>query len=78
MDVPREVQAVRQHLDASVVGLTHDEVLAQSILFLFAGYDTTATTLAFVAYSLAVNPECQDKLIAEIDDVMKGQVCMHQ
>jgi cytochrome P450 len=54
--------------------LTHDEVLAQSILFLFAGYDTTATTLAFIAYSLAVNPECQDKLIAEIDDVMKGQV----
>jgi cytochrome P450 len=59
----------------SVAGLTHDEVLAQSILFLLAGYDTTATTLSFVGYSLAVNPECQDKLIAEIDNLMQGQVC---
>jgi cytochrome P450 len=75
-DVPHEAKTVRQNLDATVAGLTHDEVLAQSILFLLAGYDTTATTLAFLGYSLAINAECQDKLIAEVDDVMNGQVCM--
>lgn len=55
-------------------GLTHEEVLAQGIMFLMVGYETTATTLAFLAYLLAVNSDCQDKLIAEIDDVMQGQV----
>jgi cytochrome P450 len=54
-------------------GLTHEEVLAQSILFILAGYDTTASTLSFFGYLLAVNSDCQEKLIAEIDSVMKDQ-----
>lgn len=32
-----------------------------------AGYDTTANTLTFASYSLATNPDVQDKLIEEID-----------
>lgn len=55
-------------------GLTHDEVLAQGIFFFIAGYETTSNTLAFLGYLLAVNGDCQDKLLAEIDDVMQGQV----
>lgn len=58
-------------------GLTHEEVLAQSLLFFFAGYETTANTLSLFAYCLAVNQDCQDKLIAEIDQVMQGQVSGH-
>lgn len=48
-------------------GLTNDEILANSIIFMIAGYETTATTLVWLTYDLMVNPEVQEKLIAEID-----------
>jgi len=54
-------------------GLTHEEVLAQSIVFLLTGFDTTANTLSFIGYLLALYTDCQDKLLAEIDNVMAGQ-----
>ncbi|XP_067143009.1 cytochrome P450 3A24-like [Centruroides vittatus] len=46
-----------------------DEMLAQCVLFLFAGIETTTNTLAFVVYYMALNDECQIKLIEEIDEV---------
>ena len=54
--------------------LTNSEILAQSILFLLAGSETTATTLGWVSFSLAVNPGCQAKLIEEIDSVLEKHV----
>jgi len=54
--------------------LTHAEIIAQGILFFLGGFENTANTLSLLAYQLAVNTECQDKLISEIDDVMKEQV----
>lgn len=48
-------------------GLTEDEILSNAVFFLLAGYDTSATTLTWCAYCLALNPHCQDKLVAEID-----------
>lgn len=41
-------------------------VIAQSVIFLLAGFDTTATTLTNTIFSLARNPEVQDKLYEEI------------
>lgn len=54
-------------------GLSREEILAQSILFFLAGYDTTANTLALFAYELACHPEIQDRLTKEIDDAMKDE-----
>lgn len=48
-------------------GLSENEILANSIVFLIAGYDTTANTLAFAVYTLATHSDIQDKLIDEID-----------
>ena len=42
--------------------MTVDEVLAQSVIFLIAGYETSSTTLGFVCYSLATNADIQEKL----------------
>lgn len=55
-------------------GLTMDEVLGHSILFMLVGYDTTSNALTFTAYNLATHPECQEKLIDEIDTVL-GKEC---
>ena len=60
--------------DYVIPGLTHEEMVAQGMLFLVAGYETTKSALSFLGYLLAVTDECQDKLIAEIDEVMKGEV----
>ena len=49
-------------------------VVAASIIFLIAGYDTTATTLAFVLYELAKNPDIQERLRAEIEEVTNGDL----
>ncbi|XP_061195803.1 cytochrome P450 3A2-like [Saccostrea echinata] len=51
-------------------GLTNDEINGNSIAFMIAGYDTTASALTFTAYCLATNPECQDKLLEEIDSTV--------
>lgn len=54
--------------------LTNKEILSQSVLFLLAGYETTATTLEFITYNLAMNPDVQEKLIHEVDAVLENHV----
>ncbi|GAB6026265.1 hypothetical protein CHUAL_012471 [Chamberlinius hualienensis] len=62
--------------DDSSVGWKQHKVLdesglvANSILFLLAGFDTTANTISFASYLLALNPECQQKLKDEIDQAI--------
>lgn len=48
--------------------LTDSEIASQAVLFILAGYDTTASTMTFVMYHLVIYPEICDKVIAEIDD----------
>ncbi|XP_062989417.1 thromboxane-A synthase [Elgaria multicarinata webbii] len=48
--------------------LSDDEIAGQASLFLIAGYETTNSTLSFATYLLAINPECQEKLLREIDE----------
>ena len=57
--------------------LTNEEIMAQAILFLLAGYETTATALGYIAYNLALYPDCQKKLIEEIDDRIEKHVSNH-
>ena len=47
--------------------MTDKEVVENSFLFLFAGNETTATSLTFAAYFLALNPDVQERLQSEID-----------
>ena len=51
--------------------LTDDEVVAQSVIFLLAGYETSSNTLSFTLYHLAVNPDVQDKLRSEINEAVE-------
>ncbi|KAK7797024.1 hypothetical protein U0070_012293 [Myodes glareolus] len=47
--------------------LSDVEIMAQSIIFTFGGYETTSSTLAFALHSLATHPDIQKKLQEEID-----------
>lgn len=46
-----------------------DEVIAQCLIFLLAGFETSATMLTFTAYEIAINPDVQQKLFEEISKV---------
>ncbi|XP_059789215.1 thromboxane-A synthase isoform X1 [Balaenoptera ricei] len=47
--------------------LTVDEVVGQAFIFLIAGYEIITNTLSFATYLLATNPDCQKKLLREVD-----------
>ncbi|XP_028714778.1 cytochrome P450 3A13-like isoform X2 [Peromyscus leucopus] len=49
------------------------EILAQTITFIFAGYEPTSTALSFIAYLLAIHPSVQKKLQQEIDAVLPNK-----
>ncbi|XP_063953067.1 cytochrome P450 3A24-like [Lytechinus pictus] len=58
------------HRDAKMSKpIDDDEFTAQAMFFLFGGYENTSSLCGFSSYFLARNPEIQDKLIKEIDEV---------
>ena len=52
--------------------LTDDQIVAHSVTFMLAGYETTSTALSYVSYLLALNPTIQERLQQEIDDYFQN------
>ena len=48
--------------------LSTGQIVANSVEFLIAGYDTTSATLTFATYLLAANPDVQERLSNEIHE----------
>lgn len=48
------------------------DIAAQAMVFFFAGLDSVSSLMCFMAYELAVNPEIQAKLRAEITDTYEN------
>ncbi|CAG2109661.1 unnamed protein product [Medioppia subpectinata] len=64
-----ELMAEKRALSGVVAKkLTEEEVIAQSVLFFFGGVESTASTLSFCTYELALNPDIQDALVAETSE----------
>ncbi|XP_050439348.1 cytochrome P450 6k1-like [Adelges cooleyi] len=59
--------------------LTEPQVIAQSVLFLIAGFETSSTLMAFTCYEMALNPTIQTELREEILRVLKKYdgICTH-
>ena len=45
--------------------------MAQALVFLLAGYETSGSTLSFALYELALHPEIQQNVRAEILQVLR-------
>ena len=56
------------------LALSDQELMAQSVIFIFAGYETTSSTLSFLLYILATHPDVQQKLQEEIDVTFPNKV----
>ncbi|XP_068133444.1 thromboxane-A synthase [Hyperolius riggenbachi] len=53
---------------SSTKKLDDDEIMGQAFIFLIAGYETTCSLLSFTTYLLATQPQCQEKLLKEVDE----------
>ena len=51
-----------------------NEIIAQGIMFFPAAYDTSATTISFILYNLALHPEIQENVHDEIVNTTRNEV----
>lgn len=66
LDTTHETAAQVREWKVGKRELTHDEIVANAMLFYLAGFETTSTTLSWTLYSLAAQPEAQNTLFEEI------------
>ncbi|SER99715.1 pentalenene oxygenase [Lentzea xinjiangensis] len=55
------------------IGVEDSEVIDHVISFIVAGVETTANTLAWALHLVAIHPEVERRLHAEVDDVLTGR-----
>lgn len=66
-------QSSKSRIFCGVTVLTNHTVVAQCIVFLIGGYDTTASTLAFASHLLAQNVKQQQNLRHEIQELVERE-----
>jgi cytochrome P450 len=49
--------------------LSDEDICNELIVFMLAGHDTTATTLAYALWALGHHPDLQDRIAAEVADI---------
>jgi len=48
-----------------------DELAAQVFIFFIGGFETSSTTMSFCLYELAINPDIQQLVQDDIDNVLQ-------
>jgi len=65
-DIKKDVENIKKSIKKQDYQMEEIDILATSLLFILAGYETTASTLSYLLHELSLNPECQQKLYEEI------------
>jgi len=68
-----EIISEQESVEA-VRGFTKDELIATSLLFVIAGWNTTSDVLGYVLYDLALHQDFQEELVQHIQNAMKEGV----
>ncbi|KAL7022687.1 hypothetical protein ACKWTF_012346 [Chironomus riparius] len=55
----------------SEIGMTFNEIAANSFVFFAAGFETSSSVMTFSTYELALNQDIQDRLRSEIQEVLE-------
>lgn len=66
----RLLELKRKHEEGEFPSLTSEQITGQSIVFILAGFETTASTLSSLTYSLVKNSEVLERLVTEVEDVL--------
>ncbi|XP_043945439.1 cytochrome P450 3A56-like [Protopterus annectens] len=56
--------------------LSDREIVAQAVLFILAGSETTGASLSYLIYNVAMNPDVQQKLIQEVDKTFPNKASL--
>ncbi|XP_063366285.1 cytochrome P450 6B5-like [Cydia amplana] len=67
----KELQGRSGDAEDETVEITNSIIEAQAFAFYVAGYETSATTMGFMLYQLALNPEIQERLRKEVDEYLQ-------
>ncbi|KAH0505366.1 Cytochrome P450 3A13 [Microtus ochrogaster] len=67
------INSQNSNIKESHKALSDLEIVAQSVIFIFAGYETTSSALSFALYLLATHPDVQKKLQDEIDAALPNK-----
>ena len=60
-----------ENVESASKGFTHEEILANAMLLILAGHETTAATLQFFWYLICMNPAVQNQIYEEIQQKEK-------
>ena len=66
------IHKIKDSGQTTLDGVSEEMVVAQGIVFLAAGFETTANTLGSFTYNLAKYPEIQQRCYEEIQDVISN------
>ena len=72
------VDRLRGFKKVAVAPITDEMIEAQGMVFLLAGFETTASTLSSLIYHVAMYPEVQEKIIEEIRDNIGSDDITHE
>ncbi|KAJ9573559.1 hypothetical protein L9F63_009044, partial [Diploptera punctata] len=65
------IEAKEKHENNAATKVSEEDIIANALIFYFAGFDTTSTLLCLVSYEMARHPDLQSRLAEEIDNASK-------